>query len=326
MKEPIDSRQLHIFVVLAKRGSLRAAAAELYLTSSAISHSIRSLEANLGIKLFHRPGRFLVLTDKGQLLLREASGILNSMDRVREHLASDESVSRAPVRVAVGFNFLSQLFPEVVREWQQCFPQGRLIARAAERDACLKLVADDAIDAAVLVDPPEDPELVVHPLFEDELKVVMAPGNPLAKAETVSPRSLHGRTLLVSRMQSHTTRLIIAEMRRHGVSFHECIEVGGPETIHEMVKAGLGIALQPDWMLERHATTGLETRPLGQVRIFRRWAHVRRADRECNLLERTFLRLCQRVSENLCSCVSSCLVTLVWLNNTARDGLAAAAA
>ncbi|PTY07899.1 LysR family transcriptional regulator [Opitutaceae bacterium EW11] len=322
MKEPIDSRQLHIFVVLAKRGSLRAAAAELFLTNSAISHSIRNLESNLGAKLFYRPGKFLALTDKGQVLLREASSILASMERVREHLGSDESMVRAPVRVAVGFNFLSHLLPEVVREWQQCFPQGKLIARASERDACLKLVADDSVDAAILVDPPDDPELAVHPLFEDELKVVVAPGHPLASSETVSPRSLHGKTLLVSRMQSHTTRLVISEMRRHGVSFHDCIEVGGPAAIQEMVRAGLGIAMQPDWVLDRQPGCGLEARPLSQVRIIRRWAHVRRADRETNIMERTFLRLCQRVSENICG-YASCVVALLCFDSCSVDTVTA---
>lgn len=299
--EPIDSRQLHIFIALARKGSLRAAAAELYLTNSAISHSIRSLETSLDTKLFHRPGKFLELTEKGHFLLKEASNILSSMDRVRRQLTGDDTAQRTPLRVAVGFNFLSHLLPEIVREWQGCFPQGNIVARAAERDVCLKLVNENEADMAVLVDPPEDAVLKVEPLFEDELRVVVAAGNPLATSESVSLRSLHGKTLLVSRMQSHTTQMVLSEMRRNRFSFHDCIELGSTEAIHEMVKVGEGIALQPDWVMDRRSEDkGLVSRPLNQIRIIRRWALVSLSDKENNLMERTFLRLCRRVAENVC--------------------------
>lgn len=299
--EPIDSRQLHIFLALARKGSLRAAAAELYLTNSAISHSIRSLENSLDTKLFHRPGKFLELTEKGQFLLKEASSILNSMDRVRRQLTGDDTAHRTPLRVAIGYNFLSHLLPEIVREWQGCFPQGNIVARAAEREGCLKMVNESEADMAVLVDPPEDPLLKVEPLFEDELRVVVAAGDPVANADSVSLRALHGRTLLVSRMQSHTTQMVLSEMRRNRFSFHDCIELGSTEAIHEMVKLGEGVALQPDWVMERRSEDkGLVSLALSQTRIIRHWALVSRADKENNLMERTFLRLCRRVAENVC--------------------------
>ena len=300
MTDPIDSRQLNIFLSLARKGSLRGAAAELFLTSSAISHSVRSLETSLATKLFHRPGKFLELTEKGQFLLKEGSAILDTMDKVRRQLIGDIATTRTPLRVAIGFNFLTHLLPDVVREWQECFPHALIVARAAERDSCLKLVTENEVDMAVLVDPPEDPAFTVQPLFEDELRVVVAAGNAVANSESVSLRSLHGKTLLVSRMQSHTTKMVLSEMRRNRFSFHDCIELGSTEAIHEMVKVGEGIALQPEWVTRRRAEDkGIVSRPLSQARIIRQWALVYRADKQSNVMERTFLRLCRRVAENV---------------------------
>lgn len=299
MNDPIDSRQLHIFVVLAKRGSLRAAAAELFLTSSAISHSIRTLEENLGTKLFHRPGKFLELTAKGQFFLKEASLILVTMERVRSELSNDDTTSRAPLRVAVGYNFLCFLFPEILREWQLCFPQGNLIARAAERDVCIKLLNEDAMDAAILIDPPVNSDYNVELLFEDELRVIVAATSALAKTEPVTMRSLHNKTLLVSRVQSHTTKMVLTEMKHHGFQFHECVEVGSTEAIHEMVRAGQGIAFQPDWAIERRVDGGVVARALAGARLQRRWAFVSRAEKQHNVMERTLLRLCRAFAENI---------------------------
>lgn len=300
MKDPIDSRQLQIFVALARKGSLRAAAAELFLTNSAISHSIHALETSLDTKLFHRPGKFLELTGKGQFLLKEAPNILTSMDRVRLQLAGDDALPHASLRVAVGYSLISHLLPEVMSEWELCFPDSKLVARAAERDTCLKWVNDDAIDVAVLVDPPADSEFKVEHLFEDELRLVVEAGSPLAKLETVSLRSLHGKTFLTSRIQSHTAQMVMAEMRRHGFSFHDCIELGSIEGILEMVKLGTGVTLLPSWIIDRRPTDKLiVSRPLNNVRLVRRWGFVSGGKKELNLLERTFLRLCRRFADNL---------------------------
>ena len=315
MKDPIDSRQLQIFVALARKGSLRAAAAELFLTNSAISHSIHALETSLDTKLFHRPGKFLELTGKGQFLLKEAPNILSSMDRVRLQLAGDEALPHSSLRVAVGFSLISHLLPEVISEWELCFPDSRLIARAAERDACLKWVSEDVVDMAVLVDPPAESEFSVEHLFDDELRLVVEAGSPLAKLDAVSLRSLHGKTFLTSRLQSHTAQMVLAEMRRHGFSFHDCIELGSIEGILEMVKLGTGVTLQPGWILDRHADKRLVSRPLQNVRLIRRWGHVSSGKKELNLLERTFLRLCRRFAGNLQSSatnLAACLMVCLY--------------
>ena len=311
VKDPIDSRQLQIFVALARKGSLRAAAAELFLTNSAISHSIHALETSLDTKLFHRPGKFLELTGKGQFLLKEAPNILTSMDRVRLQLAGDDALPRSSLRVAVGYSLISHLLPEVISEWELCFPDSKVVARAAERDACLKWLNEDVIDVAVLVDPPAESDFKVEPLFEDELCLVVEVGSPLAKLETVNLRSLHGKTFLTSRIQSHTAQMVMSEMRRHGFSFHDCIELGSIEGILEMVKLGTGVTLQPSWIMDRRRNDRLlVSRPLNNIHLVRRWGLVSGGKKDLNLLERTFLRLCRRFADNL-NCAAVNLTALV---------------
>ncbi len=98
MKRPIDSRQLLAFVTVVRRQSFTLAAQELHLTQSAISHSMRALENDLGCRLLERNGRRLALTPRGGLFLEKAERILREMEQARQevdNLGQPEAVSSA---------------------------------------------------------------------------------------------------------------------------------------------------------------------------------------------------------------------------------------
>lgn len=305
MKDPIDSRQLHIFLALAKRGSLRDAAAELFITSSAVSHSIHSLETDLGTKLFHRPGKFLELTEKGQILLQEGSMILNMMERIRQQLMGDEALRRIPLRIAVGVSFLSHLLPDLIREWQVQFPQATILPRAAEREECLRLLAEGEVEASILVNPPYDQRLTQVPLFEDELMVLVGTGNALARIESLTLRHLHGKTLLVSRQQSYTTQMVLSEMRKQGFSFHDCIELGSTDAVQEMVRLGNGVALQAQWAMRERAPQSIVVKPLSQQRFTRQWVFARRKESTDTPQVLAFRKLCEGLAGSLKGYISA---------------------
>ncbi len=294
VNDPIDSRQLQIFLCLATKGSLKAAAAELFLTSSAISHSITNLEASLGVPLFHRSGKGLVLTPKGEFLRRKSIPLIAQMNNIRSALTGDSLADRASLRVAAGYNFLTYKAPDIVREFNECFPRGSLTIRAAERDKCLKLLLDREVDAVVLVDPPEDgPDFSYTRLFEDELMLLMHCRNPLAGLEIVSVADLNNKSLVVSRLQSYTTNHIVEQAKRKGVVFRECFEVGNTAAIYEMVKMGQGLALLPNWIVKLEEPSSLVVaRPVSGIRLSRTWAYVEPTWKVPNLAGRTFKRLC----------------------------------
>jgi molybdate transport repressor ModE-like protein len=86
MKPILDSRKLLAFATLARCGSFTHAARELFLTQSAVSHAIKSLEEELDARLFDRLGRQARLTPAGERLLAYADRILDEMQRARQDL------------------------------------------------------------------------------------------------------------------------------------------------------------------------------------------------------------------------------------------------
>ncbi|AHF93176.1 transcriptional regulator [Opitutaceae bacterium TAV1] len=88
MTQIIDSRKLLAFITLTQVGSFTAAARELNLTQSAISHAIAGLERDLGTRLFNRLGRTVTITASGTKLLEHTNVIMNEMKLARENLAA----------------------------------------------------------------------------------------------------------------------------------------------------------------------------------------------------------------------------------------------
>ncbi len=301
MKESIDSRKLQIFLCLAQKGSLKSAAPELSLTISAVSHAITSLEENLGVQLFHRSGKGLVLTEKGTVLYRKALPLVVKMDHIRASLSGEDLTDRTTLKIAVGFNFLSYIAPNVVREFNECFPHVNIRMRAVERDACLQLLWEREVDAAVMVEPPDEGhEYTYQKLFNDEPKLLINVRNPQASLDLIPLRSLATKTLLVSRAQSHTIKALQQQMSRKGVKFSDCVEVGSNAAICEMVKLGQGVALMPDWVLANEPNNSmLITKPIEGLRLERTWAFVHTQLMVPNLALRTFKRLCQQATAKL---------------------------
>ena len=93
--DPIDSRKLLFFYMIASCGSIGEAARRLHLTRSALSHAVRTLELELGCDLFHRSDRKIILTEIGERLMPVASHILEEMQNARQSLFRDSVVATA---------------------------------------------------------------------------------------------------------------------------------------------------------------------------------------------------------------------------------------
>src|SRR5437762_4736692 len=99
MSLPLDSRQLRAFVTLARTGSFTLAARELFLSQSAVSHSMKALEQDVGCRLLDRVGKKVLLTQAGEQLLHHAQKILTEMGEARESLQQLGKWGRTRLRI-----------------------------------------------------------------------------------------------------------------------------------------------------------------------------------------------------------------------------------
>src|SRR5256885_4841250 len=124
MNQPLDSRQLRAFAALARTASFTLAAKELYLSQSAVSHSIKALEQDAGCRLLDRLGKKVLLTQAGEQLLHHAQKILAEMGEARESLQHLGKWGRTRLRVGASTTACQYILPAAPRRPEEGFPQG----------------------------------------------------------------------------------------------------------------------------------------------------------------------------------------------------------
>jgi len=153
----MDLLRLRIFVAIAESGSATEAANRVHLSQPAVSRNLRLMEENLGVELFDRVGRGLTLNAAGRALLPRARKILDAVDDAKRTTKDAAERDFFDLRVGTVDSVATYLFPEIVPELRETFPELELKFYTERTNALLDDVRDDALDAVVVAhsgDPP----------------------------------------------------------------------------------------------------------------------------------------------------------------------------
>jgi DNA-binding transcriptional LysR family regulator len=300
MKSVIDSRQLLAFSALVRRGSFTLAAKDLFLTQSAVSHAIKALEEEVGCRLVDRAGKKVLLTQAGEQFLRHAEKILREMEAARNGLDTLAKWGHGRLRVGASTTACQYILPTVLREFRQSFPKCVIRIEPGDHGRQMELLQGNHIDLAIMLEPATQPDLNFVPLFQDELRFVVAPLHPWARAGRVPREAISEETLVLYNKASYTFRLVSEYFRKEKVLLTNYIELGSMEAIKELVKIGLGAGVLAPWIAREELESGaLVSLPLGAKRLRRKWVVAHLKGRRLALGEETFVGLCQTVVETL---------------------------
>src|SRR5687767_2248230 len=122
MAQPLDSRQLRAFSILARTGSFTKTAQELHLTQSAISHAMRALEEDMSCRLLDRMGKKVVLTQAGEQLLVHVERVLQEMAVARAEISRLGKWGSSRLRIGASSTACQYVLPSVLREFKESFP------------------------------------------------------------------------------------------------------------------------------------------------------------------------------------------------------------
>jgi DNA-binding transcriptional LysR family regulator len=300
MKAVFDSRQLHAFASVARRGSFTLAAKDLYLTQSAISHAMKALETEVGCRLLDRIGKRVLLTQAGELFLRHTEKILREMDAARTGIETLANWGHGRLRVGASTTACQYLIPTVLREFKQSFPKCVIKIEPGDHDRQLELLRAGQIDLGIMPVPAErNDELELVPLFEDELRFLVSPLHPWAQAGTVPRAKIEEETLVLYNKNSYTFRLVTEYFREEKIVLRNYIELGSMDAIKELVKIGIGAGVLAPWIAREELKKGaLVSLPLGRRKLKRRWAIAYLRGRRLPLAEETFVGLSRSVAES----------------------------
>ncbi len=298
--EPLDARRLRAFALLAREASFASAAAALNLTPSAMSHSIKALETEMGGELFSRRGHRAVLTALGERLLPHAERILRQMRAARQEMQAMQQWGRGTLRIAAPASACQYFLPAVLLEFRECFPDCALNITAMDTEAAMRLVDDGRLDIAVCVKSEPSESLAWHPLFEDKLQIYVSPMHPWASMKKFSRRDMAKEKLIVYDRSAVTSKLIMTALKKISVPPADVLSLGSMEAIKEMVKVGLGVGVLAPWVTAREVEAGtLVSVPFPVARMAREWGVVSYAGQKLSFMAETFLGLCVDATSTL---------------------------
>ena len=296
----LDSRQILAFVALARRGSFTLAAKDLFLTQSAVSHTIKTLERDTGVRLFDRVGKRVHLTQGGEQLMPHAERILREMQDARTALAELQNWGQGRLRVGASTTACHHILPTVLREFKQSFPDCLIKIEAGDYPRQMELLRSNQVDIALTLESESNAaDLVFRPLFSDELKFLVSPMHPWAAKRRASAEEIGAESLILYNKNSYTFRLVDKYFRDEGIELKNVIELGSMEAIKELVKIGMGAGVLAPWIARDELAKGvLVSVPLGKRKLKRRWGVSFLKGRKLPLAEETFAGLCEAVTEN----------------------------
>lgn len=300
MPEPLDSRQLRAFTVLARTGSFTRTAHELHLSQSAISYAIKALEDEIGCRLLDRVGKSVVLTQAGEQLLAHAEKILDEMKAARLELSHLGKWGSSRLRIGASTTACQYVLPAVLREFKESFPRCAISIEPGDTPEAINSLRAHKIDLAVNLEPRREDALEFRPLFTDELLFALSPLHPWAKAGRIPRDDIARQHYILYGKTSYTFQMIEEYFREEKIVLHSLLDLGNMEAIKELVKLGLGISIMAPWTAKKEIEAGsLVTLPLGRRKLKRRWGVLHWKGRRLDLAQETFIRLCESVSERL---------------------------
>src|SRR6478735_4599677 len=173
-----DVHALKVFAAVAQYLSFTRAAETLFLTQSAVSHQIASLEKSLGTALFERRGRTVELTPPGRVLLDQSKRVFTALADMTEAVKQAAQPGFGRLRIGASPTACQYLVPESLREFRECFPGYSLSITPSDSPVVAERVLDRSIDLGIMIRPEQRERggrLAYHELFEDVLGFLLAP-------------------------------------------------------------------------------------------------------------------------------------------------------
>jgi len=291
----LEVRDLRLVTAVAEQGGLTRAGAVLHLSQSALSHQLADLERRLGVRVFERDGRRMVLTPAGERLRDAAIPLLDGLRRAEEEARGVASSRRGLLRLSTECYTCYHWLPPVLRAFRAIHPDvdARIVAEVTRQPVPALLRGE--IDVAIVSDPVSDRRVRVTPLFRDELVAVVPPDHPWAQRRFVSGEDFGAEHLIrhsVPIADSAIWQEILLPARAAPRSDSE---VQLTEAILEMVKAGLGVTVLARWAVAPDVARGaLSAIPIGKRGMHRRWTAAVRRQKQVPPYIDEFIRLLAR--------------------------------
>ena len=251
----ITLRQLEIFLAVAHREHVTAAANAVHLSQSAVSTALAELADRLGGPLFERVGRRIVLNDRGRKLTEDAADLLMRASDLVQHYNHGD-ILKGNLRIGASSTIGTYLLPELIGTFVAAHPDVDINLEIANTEAIEDQLRSQQLDLAFIEGPSHHPQIAATPWRQDELLVFAAAGHKLTKRRQLSLDDLAAEQWIMREPGSGTRSVFEDALRSHDVQLHAALTFGSSEAVKQGVRSGLGLGCLSELAVRREVASG----------------------------------------------------------------------
>ncbi|WP_082234895.1 cidABC operon transcriptional activator CidR [Halobacillus massiliensis] len=240
----MDIRHLKYFLEVARHNSFTRAAESLFVTQPTISKMIKNLEEELGVELFERSKRQLILTDAGRVILDQAQTIDKAFSNLQTELDDLLGLQKGHIRIGLPPIMDAEVFIRLLGDFHQLYPNitFQLVENGAKKIE--ENIMDDQLDVGITVLPTED-EFHYFSFMKEELRVVLPPSHSLAERKQLKLEELKNEWFIMFNKDFALNDRIREACKEAGFLPNVISESSQWDFIGKMIATGLGISILP---------------------------------------------------------------------------------
>jgi DNA-binding transcriptional LysR family regulator len=205
----MEIRQLKAFLAIADAKTFTAGAKRVNITQAAISMQIRQLEIEVGLPLFTRTPRRVILTEAGEHLMTRARNILNDHDAALAEIAEIGGVEHGRLRIGTASaSFAMQQLPKIMQRLRVKFPFSDLNVTSGTSQTLVDKIMHGEVDIAFVSLPVENLSIVTDLLYSDQIVAIAHPEHRSAGKRTITAAELGKEQLILGEQGGNTRRMI----------------------------------------------------------------------------------------------------------------------
>lgn len=240
----MEIRQLKAFLAIAEVKTFTAGARLVNVTQAAISMQIRQLEDEVGLPLFTRTPRRVILTEAGEHLLERARKILREHDAALAEISELAGAEHGRLRIgSASAMFATSQLPSILQNLKTTFPSAEITVSSGTSQALVDKILHGEIDIAFISLPVDNSHVTTELLFSDEIVAIAHPNHALADQKFISAAALAGEPLILGEKGGNTRRLIDDFFAAANVQPNVVMELSRQEAINQMVENNMGIGI-----------------------------------------------------------------------------------
>jgi len=292
----MDFDQLITFLEVAKQGSFSRAGEKVFRSQSAVSAQIRQLEQEYGDRLLDRSGKSVKLTPAGKVLFEYAERLKNLRDESLMAVADHGRMPRGTLLVGANEATCLYVLPEVFAEYCRLYPGVQISIYRNFSYKIVEKLETGALDVGIVTLPVKSSNVRTHPIFRDQLMLMVSPQNSLAKLEVVTVSDIAKQPLLLPKT-GFSRRVMDKLFRPYAPQLQVRMELPSVGMIKSFVAAGLGVSIISASFARDQVLAGrVKLIPIKGEELWRELGVAYRRDRTLTRATTTFISTVRQLS------------------------------